>query len=144
MSTRNTKIPRVEVRLQEQEKYTVDDIMDFIKSMLFEPCTEANKAIVESKKTELIYNLRMNFLDTLFNHILESSKTNLEWNAIKDIINLLQSLDNIVNEIEKHDMDLEYHKRRIDENLINKMQNFSESWHNRYEKLQSEKEAFKA
>ena len=118
--------------------------MDFITSMLFEQCTQENKAIVESKKTELIYNLRMNFLDTLFNNILESSKTNLEWNAIKDIINLLQSLDNIINEIEKHDMDLEYQKRRIDENLISKMQNFSESWHNRYEKLQSAKEAFKA
>ena len=99
MSGGNTKIPKVEIKLQEMN-YITDKIMDFIKSMLFELATEQNKVRVLQEKQAFIQELKKSFIDTLFDDMF-ATKTNLQWVAIHDIVNVLESFDNVVNEIKK-------------------------------------------
>lgn len=135
MSGRNTKIPKVEIKLQEVENtYVKDSMNEFIKSMLFELADEYNKNIVIQKKEEFIQYLSRNYLSNLLENILHQH-TNLEWVAIRDIITILESFDNLINEIDSHNPEMEGFIRRQNEVLCRSMSEFSKHWEDRYKDM---------
>ena len=132
MSKRNTKFPRVFSEISEVEnKYIAESMTDFIRSMLFELADNYNRATIIQKKQEFLNWIKDKWLHKLLEDVTETH-TDLEWIAIKDIINVLSSFDNLINEIDSHDSEIEFQTRRSNEILCRNMSEFSESWEQRY------------
>ena len=132
MSKRNTKLPRVFSEISEVEnKYIAESMTDFIRSMLFELADNYNRATIIQKKQEFLNWIKDKWLHKLLEDVTETH-TDLEWIAIKDIINVLSSFDNLINEIDSHDSEIEFQTRRSNEILCRNMSEFSESWEQRY------------
>ena len=132
MSKRNTKLPRVFSEISEVEnKYIAESVTDFIRSMLFELADNYNRATIIQKKQEFLNWIKEKWLHKILEDVTEQH-TDLEWIAIKDIINVLSSFDNLINEIDSHDSEIEFQTRRSNEILCRNMSEFSESWEQRY------------
>ena len=132
MSKRNTKLPKVFSEISEVEnKYIAESMTDFIRSMLFELADNYNRATIIQKKQEFLNWIKDKWLHKLLEDVTETH-TDLEWIAIKDIINVLSSFDNLINEIDSHDSEIEFQTRRSNEILCRNMSEFSESWEQRY------------
>jgi len=135
MSKRNTKLPKVFSEIQEVEtKYISDEMTDFIRSMLFELADNYNRERILQKKQEFLHWVKEKWLHKLLEDLTEQH-TDLQWIAIKDIINVLSSIDNLLNEIDSHNSEMEFENRRINEVLCRNMEDFSESWKLRYEDM---------
>lgn len=132
MSKRNTKLPRVFSEIQEVEnKYIAESTTNFIRSMLFELADNYNRGRIIQKKQEFLDWIKDKWLHKLLEDVTEQH-TDLQWIAIKDIINILSSFDNLINEIDSHDSEREFQIKRSNEILCRNMSEFSESWEQRY------------
>lgn len=132
MSKRNTKLPKVFSEISEVEnKYIAESTTNFIRSMLFELADNYNRERIVQKKQEFLNWIKDKWLHKLLEDVTEQH-TDLQWIAIKDIINILSSLDNLINEIDSHDSEMEFQTQRSNEVLCRNMSEFSESWEQRY------------
>lgn len=132
MSKRNTKLPKVFSEIQEVDnKYIAESTTNFIRSMLFELADNYNRERIVQKKQEFLNWIKDKWLHKLLEDVTEQH-TDLQWIAIKDIINILSSLDNLINEIDSHDIEMEFQIQRSNEVLCRNMSEFSESWEQRY------------
>lgn len=132
MSKRTTKLPKVFSEIQEVEnKYIAESTTNFIRSMLFELADNYNRERIIQKKQEFLDWIKDKWLHKLLEDVTEQH-TDLQWIAIKDIINILSSFDNLINEIDSHDNEMEFQTKRSNEILCRNMSEFSESWEQRY------------
>ena len=132
MSKRNTKLPKVFSEISEVEnKYIAESTTNFIRSMLFELADNYNRERIVQKKQEFLNWIKDKWLHKLLEDVTEQH-TDLQWIAIKDIINILSSFDNLINEIDSHDSEMEFRTQRSNEVLCRNMSEFSESWEQRY------------
>lgn len=132
MSKRNTKLPKVFSEISEVEnKYIAESTTNFIRSMLFELADNYNRERIVQKKQEFLNWIKDKWLHKLLEDVTEQH-TDLQWIAIKDIINILSSFDNLINEIDSHDSEMEFQIQRSNEVLCRNMSEFSESWEQRY------------
>ena len=132
MSKRNTKLPKVFSEISEVEnKYIAESTTNFIRSMLFELADNYNRERIVQKKQEFLNWIKDKLLHKLLEDVTEQH-TDLQWIAIKDIINILSSFDNLINEIDSHDSEMEFRTQRSNEVLCRNMSEFSESWEQRY------------
>ena len=113
------------VYLNTNAKTIKKSVEDFLADMTGEPATEASECRVKQEKQKLIQWFQDKRLDYLFD--LTKEKTHFEWTVLLNVINLLSHLDGY---IEQHDRIFGKPVDRINENLREALEDFSDEYKN--------------